>query len=511
MTEFPQLDSCLDVPVFTQGDDPIACLNKAMAFLSAVAASRFPLTNNQLRTSSNLRNQATIQDGRVIVQQVQGRQGQSYASTGYKGNVTSSKGNNVGGQHMNSGHKLDEEQLAFFADSGILDGQATQTIIPNNATFQTEDLDAYDTDCDDVSTTQAVLMANLSNYGSDIISEMEVVVQQCSVDKQCFEIHKKELFLENDRLLHQIMSQDVMLYVMNSTAVFGDLWNMNWQSKYFENNNLKAQLQAKDTTISKLKEHIRSMRENDKEEKVKQEMDENETINIKLEHSVAKLLFENELLHKEIEHLKNIYKDQFDSIKKTRTLSKEHCDSLIAQLNSKSMENAYLKSVKFKKMFCDIKDILQGIVELAKAKQPLDDVLDFACFPDCSLVSRLWMLKTYNWRTQKIMETIHVMFDELTSMAFEQFISGSGLQFMTPGTSNSGLVLKNPKTHTFMMIHFMKLFMKTSQGSSSNVRPSYTPFELLGKWTKNHPIANVIGDPSRSVSTRNQLQTDAMW
>ncbi|GJR39456.1 retrovirus-related pol polyprotein from transposon TNT 1-94 [Tanacetum coccineum] len=51
----------------------------------------------------------------------------------------------------------------------------------------------------------------------------------------------------------------------------------------------------------------------------------------------------------------------------------------------------------------------------------------------------------------------------------------------------------------------------TSQGSSSNVRQTHTLFEHLGKWTKNHPIANVIGDPSRSVSTRKQLQTDAMW
>ncbi|GJU94990.1 integrase, catalytic region, zinc finger, CCHC-type containing protein [Tanacetum coccineum] len=50
-----------------------------------------------------------------------------------------------------------------------------------------------------------------------------------------------------------------------------------------------------------------------------------------------------------------------------------------------------------------------------------------------------------------------------------------------------------------------------SQGSSSNVRPIYTLFESLGRWTKDHPIANVIGDPSRSVSTRKQLQTDAMW
>nr|GEW62340.1 hypothetical protein [Tanacetum cinerariifolium] len=51
----------------------------------------------------------------------------------------------------------------------------------------------------------------------------------------------------------------------------------------------------------------------------------------------------------------------------------------------------------------------------------------------------------------------------------------------------------------------------TSHGSSLNVRPSHTPFEHLGRWTKNHPIANVIGDPSHSVSRRKQLETDAMW
>ncbi|GKF07156.1 hypothetical protein Tco_0041380, partial [Tanacetum coccineum] len=60
MIEFPQMDSDLAVLVFTQRDDPIAYLNKAMAFLTAVASSRFPSTNNQLRTFSNLRNQATI-------------------------------------------------------------------------------------------------------------------------------------------------------------------------------------------------------------------------------------------------------------------------------------------------------------------------------------------------------------------------------------------------------------------------------------------------------------------
>ncbi|GJZ93464.1 hypothetical protein Tco_0665529 [Tanacetum coccineum] len=51
----------------------------------------------------------------------------------------------------------------------------------------------------------------------------------------------------------------------------------------------------------------------------------------------------------------------------------------------------------------------------------------------------------------------------------------------------------------------------TSHGSPSNVRPSHTLFEHLSRWTKDHPIVNVIGDPSRSVSTRKQLETDAMW
>ncbi|GKE97920.1 hypothetical protein Tco_0021271, partial [Tanacetum coccineum] len=95
--EFPQLDSSLNVPMFQQGEDPIECIKKVIAFLSAVA-SRFPPSNNQLRTSSNPRNQATIQDGRVTVQEVQGRQTQSYVGTGNKGIATTSKGNDVAGQ-----------------------------------------------------------------------------------------------------------------------------------------------------------------------------------------------------------------------------------------------------------------------------------------------------------------------------------------------------------------------------------------------------------------------------
>ncbi|GJX19219.1 hypothetical protein Tco_0221896 [Tanacetum coccineum] len=72
--EFSQPDSSLVVPVFQKGDDPIDAINHMMSFLTAVVTSRYPTTNNQLRTSSNPRQQATIYDGKVTVATSAGRQ-----------------------------------------------------------------------------------------------------------------------------------------------------------------------------------------------------------------------------------------------------------------------------------------------------------------------------------------------------------------------------------------------------------------------------------------------------
>nr|GFA94501.1 hypothetical protein [Tanacetum cinerariifolium] len=69
---------------------------------------------------------------------------------------------------------------------------------------------------------------------------------------------------------------------------------------------------------------------------------------------------------------------------------------------------------------------------------------------------------------------------------------------------------KTPHFHDDPIYEFLHEDL-TSQGSSSNVRLIHTLFESLGRWNKDHPIANVIGDPSRFVSTRKQLQTDAKW
>ncbi|GJU73413.1 hypothetical protein Tco_1264818 [Tanacetum coccineum] len=102
-----QLDSGFIVPSFLPTDDPIASLNKAMMLLSTAFNSRFPPTNNQLRTLSNPRTQATIQDGRVTVQNLH------------------------------------------------------TTLI-----FKVDHVDAFDSDCSEAPTTIAIFMARLSPAGS---------------------------------------------------------------------------------------------------------------------------------------------------------------------------------------------------------------------------------------------------------------------------------------------------------------------------------------------------------
>ncbi|GJT07160.1 hypothetical protein Tco_0841622 [Tanacetum coccineum] len=102
-------------------------------------------------------------------------------------------------------------------------------------------------------------------------------------------------------------------------------------TQLFELSELRAQSQAKDTVIVKLKEQIKSLKGNVDDSTVKMDMDEIETLNIELEHRVTKLVAENE-------HLKQTYKQLYDSIKPKRVQSKEQCDALIKQVNIKSGE-----------------------------------------------------------------------------------------------------------------------------------------------------------------------------
>nr|GEZ06878.1 hypothetical protein [Tanacetum cinerariifolium] len=96
-SEFSQPDTSIVVPVFQKGDDPIDAINYMMSFLTAVVTSRYPPKNNQLRNSSNPRQQATINNGRVTVQPIQGRQN-SFAAGMSRQYTSGSSGENLGKQ-----------------------------------------------------------------------------------------------------------------------------------------------------------------------------------------------------------------------------------------------------------------------------------------------------------------------------------------------------------------------------------------------------------------------------
>nr|GEV44246.1 retrovirus-related Pol polyprotein from transposon TNT 1-94 [Tanacetum cinerariifolium] len=136
--EFPLLDLGLTIPVFKQGDDLIDAINHMMSFLSAIVTSRYHTTNNQLWNSSNPRT--------IICYH-------------YKGEGHMFK------QCTKPKRKRDD---SWFKDKVLL---ATQTIITHNAAYQADDLDAYESDCDELNTAKVALMENLSHCGLDALAE----------------------------------------------------------------------------------------------------------------------------------------------------------------------------------------------------------------------------------------------------------------------------------------------------------------------------------------------------
>ncbi|GJT99245.1 retrovirus-related pol polyprotein from transposon TNT 1-94 [Tanacetum coccineum] len=301
-----------------------------------------------------------------------------------------------------------------------------------------------------------------------VFKQMEMAVQQFSIDKQCLEIAKKEILLENDRLLQKIMSQDVLLTVMNSMSLNNDSVNVKMQKcelcekclnldvelskskraysdllknysqlkkhcislevsmqlkqevfqndksyvsqnaveilEYFVINDLKARLQDKDTTICKSKDTIKSLEKNTKEKNIHHEKCDLEPINEEMENSVATLILENEQLWNEINHVKQDLKAQIQDkvfvitslkndlrklkgkeivenasqIPSATTIAPSMFKLDLVPLPPRLLQNreAHIDYIKHTQ---ENANILQEIVELAKAKHPLDSELDFSC------------------------------------------------------------------------------------------------------------------------------------
>nr|GEV27577.1 hypothetical protein [Tanacetum cinerariifolium]GEZ81880.1 hypothetical protein [Tanacetum cinerariifolium] len=74
-------------------------------------------------------------------------------------------------QAQANGQILHEEELVFLVDPGIIEAQTTQNVISHSVAYQVDDLDAYDSDCDEINIAKVALIVNLSQYGSDDLVE----------------------------------------------------------------------------------------------------------------------------------------------------------------------------------------------------------------------------------------------------------------------------------------------------------------------------------------------------
>ncbi|GJX80688.1 hypothetical protein Tco_0328837 [Tanacetum coccineum] len=169
----------------------------------------------------------------------------------------------------------------------------------------------------------------------NVFHQMEQVVEKYRLESKMSEVKMNKVLYENERLLEQVINKDIENLIMNSYVdnasvnvhecekclkLETDLLNkrildnsVSNQSvlsfdQVFEFNELKAQSQEKDTVIKKLKERIKSLNRKMNEDKIKKDLEEIETINIKLDHRVSKLIAKNE-------QLKQTYKQLYDSIK----------------------------------------------------------------------------------------------------------------------------------------------------------------------------------------------------
>ncbi|GJT93986.1 retrovirus-related pol polyprotein from transposon TNT 1-94 [Tanacetum coccineum] len=363
--EFSQPDSSLVVPVFQKGDDPIDAINHMMSFLTAVVTSRYPTTNNQLRTSSNPRQQATIYDGKVTVQPVQGRQ-TTYAAGTTRKYTPGASGSNTGKQRtiicynckgeghiakqctkpkrkrdetwfndkvllvqaQAGGQALTEEEIAFLADPGLPDIQTSQTVITHNAAYQANDLDAYDSDCDELNSAKIALMANLSRTGSNALTE---VLNPDNLNYDLFNQSEQIMtsFEQSNDNPNSSAQQDVLILSMFE--------QLSTQVTHCTNVN-----QALTTELDIYKEEVKDLKEMQNVENSFSGSNEQYAEIVRLKQNLFEQVQEKDSLMKTVSDLKNDLK-----MEENRNIDRE----IALEKKSSNLITSFSKEVNLRKLF----------------------------------------------------------------------------------------------------------------------------------------------------------------
>nr|GFC52368.1 retrovirus-related Pol polyprotein from transposon TNT 1-94 [Tanacetum cinerariifolium] len=170
-------------------------------------------------------------------------------------------------------------------------------------------------------------------------------------------------------------------------------------------------------------------------------------------------------------------------------------------------------------------------VEKLKAK---GDIRVFVGYSKESAAFRI-----YKKRTRKIHESVNVNFDEILEMDSKQFRLEPGLSNLNETEKSlnrlvlkvdeaskkdledlfqdfydenfdSSKIMKSSTTNVETLIN-EEVFMSTSIHYASNVHTNYQPYPHENKWTKDHPLHKIIGDPKSSVRTRGQLANSCLF
>nr|GFC71474.1 hypothetical protein [Tanacetum cinerariifolium] len=174
-SEYSPPEAGLVVSVFQKGDDPIDAINHMMSFLTSVVASR----RQNFVSAGSSRPFTSGQGGAQGKQRVimcYNCKGESHMSKQCtkprrKRDAEWFKAKVLLVQAQANGQVLQEEELEFLADPGTPESSSNQIVVTNNAAYQADELDAYDSNCDEINSAKIALMANLSHYGSDNLAE----------------------------------------------------------------------------------------------------------------------------------------------------------------------------------------------------------------------------------------------------------------------------------------------------------------------------------------------------